>query len=203
MRRRLGRRDAEAWRRMGFMHTTATNFVLMWDCRVPSVPRKPRDSGRRCSLLPIPAILQCNTDLGRRATCAECSALSRLQYCRARACMARAALGHYKGSESVSNTMKPLRLAHCRPQCPIPLAHRLGSDPGHDAPPLKLPHLAPSRESLLAAAQIPHGVARLLMAQMTALGASDVEELLETAWAGLPAWGEMRELERRRIVARI
>ena len=37
MRRRLGRRDAEAWRRMGFMHTTATNFVLMWDCRVPSL----------------------------------------------------------------------------------------------------------------------------------------------------------------------
>ena len=60
-----------------------------------------------------------NTDLGRHARCAECNAPSRLQYCRARAYVLRAALYHSKGSKSVNARMFPLRLAHCWPQCPI------------------------------------------------------------------------------------
>ena len=58
-------------------------------------------------------------------------------------------------------------------------------------------------ESLLAAARIPADVVAPLQAQVAALGAVHVGELLAPDWERLPAWEGMRELERRRILHRI
>ena len=55
-------------------------------------------------------------------------------------------------------------------------------------------------KELLAHARIPDATAVALSVQVAALGPVSVEELSRDDWRALPAWGALKEMERRRLL---
>ena len=58
-------------------------------------------------------------------------------------------------------------------------------------------------QALLEHARIPLEAAAAVASEVEALGAVHVEELRQADWCGLRAWALLREMERRRIMARV
>ena len=57
--------------------------------------------------------------------------------------------------------------------------------------------------SLLGASKIPAQVSKLIVVDVEALGAVDVQELRSGDWTSLPSWSQLREMEKRRLLAAI
>ena len=57
--------------------------------------------------------------------------------------------------------------------------------------------------SLLEASKIPAQVSKLIVVDVEALGAVDVQELRSGDWTSLPSWSQLREMEKRRLLAAI
>ena len=55
----------------------------------------------------------------------------------------------------------------------------------------------------LATARVPSQTAEALAAEVAALGAVSVQELSREDWCGLAAWAQLREMERRRVLAQL